>query len=247
VTRVGAILQADHGQRRLMRCLIPTVALAVAMTLAPAASAEDVCAPNAPQQSSEVQGLTWSGTVVAVQQTGVTDEGVEQWTITIDVDHVYAHLPGHDFPATAVLAPGARLNLPSDNCGRDGDMHLRVGGRYLVSTAFIDQGTSIANLVAWELDGLAVRLVPGLFKTSFVAPEFVNVTSLQEALQLLGIDAPPDTAAPTLVPSPSLAPSGIPPGEGAMPPATWALIGLGILAVALGSLAWSRSTRRRGG
>ena len=176
-----------------------TLLLAISATalgwayLPPRASAEETCVASAPLQPSDVVGHTWSGTVVEIRQTGLDDVGFEVWSIVMAIDHVYAHRQDRDFPAGQAFSPGILFELRSSNCGSRGDMGLRVGGRYLVSTAFVTQqhGTSLGNLIAWEIHGEDANVVPGLYQTTHVSADLVSVRTVREALALLGIDASP--------------------------------------------------------
>jgi hypothetical protein len=207
--------------------------------------AEDTCAPSAPLQPQDVIGITWSGTVAQVRQTGLNDAGIQLWSIRMAVDTVYAHLPDRDFPTGAVLAPGVVFELPSDSCGRKGDMGMRVGQRYLVSTAFVaSDGTSIGNLIVWEINGPEAHLVPGLYQTSFVSEQLISVKSVGEALTLVGISG---QAAESPAPgeSPNRTAEAVPPStaadsRGAIGLA--AVVGLVVAAVALA--AWQIRKRQ---
>src|SRR5260221_4748384 len=166
---------------------------------------EDTCVADAPHEVNAIRGLTWTGTVVAIQKVSVDHEGIEHWTIKFAVDQVYAHAPDRDFPKGAILATGVPFSLPNATCGHSrGDLGLAVGHRYLVSAGFIaDNGISIGNLAIWGIDGEAAAIVPGLYETSFVSPEITGVRTLGEALSLLGVaraqpTEDPSSAAPSI-------------------------------------------------
>jgi hypothetical protein len=213
------------------------------LAVAPPAQAEDVCVPNGPHSAVEVMGITFSGTVLSIRQTAVDDVGVELWTITFRVDRVYARLPNHGLPPNATLSVGAALDMPSDNCGRDGDMGMRIGGRYLVSTGFMDGGTSIANTVTWELNGDAATLTRGLYKTTFFDQDFARVSSLTDALLLLDVDPSFALASPS-PDSLSASPAPVERPAASTTNSTWTLAVLAGLFVAFAAIAFS--VRRRG-
>lgn len=188
------------GSRVTLRSVfVAATALAsLAIFSAAPAHGEDTCVADAPHEPAAIRGLTWTGTVVGIKKDRVDDVGIEHWTIDFAVDHVYAHDPDRDFPKGATLAAGEAFALPSDTCGRRGDMGLTVGGRYLVSAGFVtDQGSSLGNLAIWALDGERPTIVPGLYETSFVSPAITGVRTLGEALTLLGIEHPQSTALPS--------------------------------------------------
>ncbi|HET7182660.1 MAG TPA: hypothetical protein VFI15_10545 [Candidatus Limnocylindrales bacterium] len=188
------------------------MALAVACLAVPATTiAEDTCAAAGPFQTSDVVGLTWSGSVVQTRKIGLED-GYEKWVIVMAVDRVYAHLPNHDIPRGTVLAAGSTFELPSDNCGRTGDMGMHVGKRYLVSAGFVAKGgTALTNLVVWEIDGTNVRFPQGLYNLPIDAHELSSARTLSEALGVLGLAAQPtNIATPTADSRASSSPSPSP-------------------------------------
>ena len=137
--------------------------------------------PDAPHEADAVRGITWTGTVSALQERNVDHDGVEHWTITFAVDHVYAHAEDRDFPKAAILAPGVPFTLPYAACGPGrGDLGLAVGHPYLVRAEFIaDNGISLGNLAIWEIEGDGVALVPGPYQTSFVSAEISGASTLE--------------------------------------------------------------------
>lgn len=177
--------------------LVFAVAVGGLLSFPAIARAEDTCVAAAPGTAADVIGHTWSGTVVGTRPNGTDDVGAELWTITFMVDRVYAHLADHEFPPNLAFAPGFLFDLPSDNCGRRGDMGLEIGKRYLISTAFIGNGTFIGNLAAWELKDGRASIVPNLYETSFVAQDLVSVKTLADALTLLGLPAPSADPSPS--------------------------------------------------
>ena len=145
-----------------------------------------------------MQGHTWAGTVTSATPSGAPKLGVEPWVITFDVDHVYADRTEPDVP-TPSIEVGQPLALPSNTCGRSGDMGLRPGHRYLVSTSSFGDGTSIGSIVAWEIDGEQLLLAPQMYKTTTIGPQFEAVKTLQEALALVvpqAVPASPDLSNP---------------------------------------------------
>jgi hypothetical protein len=226
-------------------------AAAASLVVAPPTWAEDTCVAAAPFQPLDVVGLTWSGSVIQIRKIGFDDVGYERWIIVMAVDHVYAHLPGHDIPAGSVLAAGAQFELPSDNCGRKGDMGMRVGGRYLVSAAFVAAtGTSLTNLIVWQIDGAGARIPQGLYQVPLDSTELASVASVDQALSVLGVQAQP---------TPSPRPSGVGPTASAgtrqpsAPPAASVsvsvvgLVGLAATIAALAAVVWRGQMRRREG
>ena len=223
------------GVRVALRSLVGTALLAglaiVAMT---PVRAEDTCVADAPHDANAIRGHTWSGTVAQIEKRGVDYGGVERWIVEFVVDRVYAHNPEREFPKDAILAAGARFALPSDNCGRRGDMGLIVGARYLVSAGFVaGEGTALGNVAIWTLDGERASIVPGLYQTSFASSDITGVRTLGEALDLIGIAEPQPTELTPTAPATAAA-------------LDWSLplAGLAVFAVIIGGVAFGLRGRR---
>jgi hypothetical protein len=181
-------------------------------------AAEDPCPPDAPRRVAAVEGHTWTGTVRIAAPTGNSKLGVDDWHITFDVDTVYADRIDPDLP-TLPMTAGEPLVLPSNTCGRPGDMALRVGRRYLVSTSSYGDGTAIGSIVAWELDGDRATLVTAMYKTAAIGPEFLAVGDLQGALALVVPDgASAEPGAETNEPDAASSSPGVPSASAAAAP-----------------------------
>jgi hypothetical protein len=195
------------------------------MAVAPA-SAEDTCFGVAPEDGAATRGITWSGTVVGIRKTGISEFGDEYWAITFAVDRVYAHDPTRDFPKGAVLAAGEPFVLPNSTCMGNGALGVKLGGRYLVSAAFVsDQGAALNGIAIWAITGETAAIVPGLYGTAHPPAEIARVRTVDEALSLLEIEAPIATVPPLEPPLTSLGDSTVPFGPLA---ALLAILGLGV-------------------
>lgn len=85
-------------------------------------------------------------------------------------------------------------------------MGFAPGKRYLKSTSSFGDGTAIGSIVAWQIDGDTLTLVPGMYKTNAIGQEFAAVTSWSDALALVA----PGAAKATKVPTPSSQRAGDP-------------------------------------
>jgi hypothetical protein len=189
---------------RLLRGLTVGAATLAWMVAAGASTAiaEDTCFDVAPGLPADIRGITWSGMVTAIRQISVDEVGDELWDITFAVDRVYAHDPDRDFPKGAVLAAGQWFLLPNSTCTRHGDLGMKVGGQYLVSTAFVgDRGTAMSSLAIWAVNGEQASLVPGLYGTAVAGAEIRSVRTVDEALSLLGIEQQTETPTPSITSS----------------------------------------------
>ena len=242
--------------RRLVACArlaVLTGTFALVAVAAPSARAEDPCPPDAPRHVAAVQGHTWSGSVVSADEDGPAKLGVQPWVIVFDIDKVFADRHDAEVP-TASIEPNQRFELPSNTCGRPGDMGLRPGHRYLISTSSFGDGTSIGSIIAWEIGTDGLTLVPGMFKTSAVGPQFAAVKTLDQALALLvpkAVVATPIADSPTAGSVASPRPVDTTSGEGI--PSVLAFMGIlvAVTGLALGSeivlLARRRGGRSGGG
>lgn len=213
------------------------------------ALAEDPCPPDAPRHVAAVAGHTWSGTVTSAAPTGASKLGVADWLITFDVDRVYADRVDPNLPGLPIVV-GHPFSLPSNTCGRAGDMGLKVGGRYLASTSSFADGTAIGSIVAWRIAADVVSLVP-MYKTTAIGPEFAAPHSLDEVVALVvpGSVNPSEStteipaATPTGEPAPSIEPSTVSPST-SMAPVAVASIAVVVAAIVGTVISW-RSRRHR--
>jgi hypothetical protein len=241
--RGTTLLQRTAQVVRVTGVLLTSLsAVAVFATKPAPVVAEDTCVAAAPLTASDITGHTWSGTVVGIRQVGTDDVGTGLWSIVFGVDRVYAHLPDHEFPPGATLSPGVQFDLPSDDCGRRGDMAMVVGGRYLVSTAFVGEGTFIGNLAAWEVHGENVLLVPGLYRTSNVGGEIQSAQTVAQVLEFLRIMPARPTDLNSYTPSPEAQPNS---GDQAL--YVWIAAGLIATIATLAGLASLQRVRNREG
>lgn len=217
---------------RACRSLVLASAMASMMLVPTAVVAEDTCQEPAPQRPVDVQGVTWTGTVLRDEAVGKPDDlGIEQWVIVFDVERVYANAHRTANPYGQRLSAGHRFRVGNSSCGRPGNLGLTVGEHYLFSTAaFLGDVTPPQGTAAWLLDGSHAALVD-MYPTSDPATVFSDATDIEAALALVA-------------PNAGLPPTDVAADKVSGPPLVSALLVVGFLLTCASLIA--RPMRRRG-
>jgi hypothetical protein len=175
----------------------------IALTGAGAAAAGDRCTGWAPERPSDVRGITWTGTVSSNQPTApVAPNGYQPWSITFEVDRVYAGSDKVKLPYGRGLRAGEQFRVTSSNCGQPGGLGLTPGKRYLVSTrGFPGSTLKAVATAAWLLDGENATVV-SMYKDRDPAQAFRTPTTLGEVLALVVVKPPPTDSSALPQPAP---------------------------------------------
>lgn len=182
--------------RHRLKAAVPALAALALASLTvgptPVRAEEPGCGRSAPSEIAAVRGYTWTGKVSSVKPTEPDEHGAERTLITFDVDGVYAHAHGPEFPAGSVLAVGRSFGLLSHSC--NGLTDLVEGRNYLISSSEIDKdGPTTHRTVAWEFAGDRAVLVDAMYDNDRPPDPLFRVQSLGEALLFVapGSELPP--------------------------------------------------------